>query len=178
MEHQSPLPPSTTMSLIHSFSEQSGVATVSIDVSETEDPEYVEVDVALYGNILYQETVYYWGNGEKIAYASLSGNTATLTPLTPGTGAYGDFIGFTLYGVGEDGTYSLSEMFELPADVTAYSGGQPSSVKSARKAIKSAVRSAIPQKFVLTSRTETVKEFVTASPAKKAQKTAKLNVAL
>ena len=160
------------------LSEQSGVATVSIDVSETEDPEYVEVDVALYGNILYQETVYYWGNGEKIAYASLSGNTATLTPLTPGTGAYGDFIGFTLYGVGEDGTYSLSEMFELPADVTAYSGGQPSSVKSARKAIKSAVRSAIPQKFVLTSRTETVKEFVTASPAKKAQKTAKLNVAL
>ena len=158
------------------LSEQDGVATVSIDVSDTDEPEYIDVDVALYGNILYNETVYYWGDGVPVAYAVLSGNAATLIPLTSNA-TYGDFIGFTLYGVGDEDVYDLAQMFELPADITA-NNGQSSPVKPSKKVKKSVNSSAKPQTVVLSARSDTLMEYVKASASNKTQKTAKQSIAL
>ncbi|MBR1576635.1 MAG: hypothetical protein IJ654_09350 [Bacteroidales bacterium] len=104
--------------------EQEDIATVNLTLEQGADP--VPAVVCLFGDILFNGQYYYWGGGSKLATAVLSAsNTATLTPEPCST--YGDFVGFTYYGVVGSSVYNLTDRVTLPREVRSASG---SSVKT------------------------------------------------
>ena len=100
--------------------EQENIATVPIIIEEGGEP--VPSSLCLFANVLYMGEIYYWGDGVKIATAVLSSdNTAKLKPEA--SDGYGDYIGFTFFGVVGNSVYDLTDMVTLPMDVRPASSG-------------------------------------------------------
>ena len=78
-------------------------ATGNISISEQMCSSFlyggVQTEIWLYGLIVYQGTLYYWGEGTLIGTGIINGREATITPAATG---FGSFTGMRFYGL-QDG---------------------------------------------------------------------------